>query len=458
MHAMDRPGWRGLRRAGGIVAIAAIGTFGYVLPSLAASSEAPVATPPGITLQALGMGQASAMEFSLAEVPRTQIAFADARGMTLYTYDKDSPGKSRCLAACTKFWPPALAPRYARPEGGWTIFKRSDGTRQWQYRGKPVYTFVRDTDIGSVFGVSPDRPAGARAARSRGPVKPQLPQGWKPALLIPQSDIPMPESIAIREVGDANGLAFVDQHGMTIYAFEGRGGAKAVVKLADQTQWKPLVAPALAHPVGQWSSLTRSDGIRQWTYRGKPLFTFAGDVTPGDANGVGLSKDWDAALAVSFYMPPQVRLEQTLGRGKVLATQNGLTLYRRDAIAIDYGGGQSARHGVPIQPGVGRSIGVSLKGCEGECLKSWHPFVAPADAHPDGFWDIAIRPDGVHQWVYQGYALYTYSGDKKPGEMNGNDIFNTVLSDNPNQVNDVGTPTTGSANLYWTIAYPSSFN
>lgn len=445
-------------RIGGIVAIAAIGALGYALPGLAASGAAPVATPPGITLQALGIGQGSAMAFTLTEVARTQIAFADAKGMTLYTYDKDSPGKSVCTGACAKFWPPAVAPRSARPAGDWSIFKRSDGTRQWQYRGKPVYTFVRDTDVGSVFGVSPNRPFGARGGRSRGAAKQQLPPaGWNVALLFPQSDVAMPESIAIREVGDANGLAFVDQSGMTIYAYQGRGGAKAVVKLADQTQWKPLVAPALAHPIGDWSVLTRSDGIRQWTYRGRPLFTFAGDLTPGDANGVGLSKDWDAALAVSFYMPAQVRLEQTLGRGKVLADQNGLTLYRRDAIAIDYGGGQSARHGIPIHPGVGRSIGVSLKGCEGACLKSWHPFVAPANAQPDGFWDIAIRPDGVHQWVYQGYALYTYSGDKKPGDMNGNDIFNAVLSDNPNQANDVGTPMTGSANLYWTIAYPSFY-
>ncbi len=442
-----------------IVVIAVIGTLGCLLPGLAtcsepvASGEAPVATPPGITLQALGEGQSSAMAFALTEVPRTQIAFADARGMTLYTYDRDSPGKSRCAAACTQVWSPVSAPRSARSVGDWTVFKRGDGTQQWQYRGKPVYTFVRDTDVGSVFGVSPNRPV---AARSRGLVRqPRFP-GWHSALLFPLSGIPMPAGVAIREVGDANGLAFVDRDGMTIYAFEGRGAAKAVIRLADQTQWKPLLAPALAHQVGEWSILTRSDGIRQWAFRGRPLFTFAGDVTSGDANGVGLSNDWDAALAVSFYMPAQVRLEQTLGRGKVLATREGLTLYRRDGIAIDYGGGQSARHGVPIQPGVGRRIGVSLKGCEGACLKAWHAFVAPANAQPDGFWDIAIRPDGVPQWVYQGYALYTFSGDRKPGDMNGNDIFNAVLSDNPHQLNDVGTPMTGTANLYWTIAYPSS--
>jgi hypothetical protein len=66
-----------------------------------------------------------------------------------------------------------------------------------------------------------------------------------------------------------------------------------------------------------------------------------------------------------------------------------------------------------------------------------------------------VRPDGTRQWVYQGYPLYTYQGDKNPGDMNGNDIFNMVLSDNPDQVNSVGTPMHGTAGLYWTIAYPS---
>ena len=440
----------------------------HAVISLAASRGAELATPPGITLQVLGRGQGyGRMSFiGLAELPRDQIAFADERGMTLYTYGKDSPGKSRCTGACTKMWIAALAPSYARPVGEWSTFNRGQGQRQWQYRGKPVYTFARDTDIGSLFGVSPSRAqvrpfkTSSQANEGAGQAGAGTYQGaspladWHPALLFPASDIAMPDTIAVKEVGDADGLAFVDQAGMTIYSYEGRGGVKALLRLADQAEWKPLVAPALAHPVGEWSLITRSDGIRQWTFRGKPLFTYAGDRAAGDANGVGLSKDWSAALLASFYMPAQVRLVQTPGRGKVLATADGMTLYRRDGIPMDFGGGQSTRHGVPFQPGVGRQIGVSLQGCEGACLTSWHPFVAPADAHPDGFWDVAIRPDGVHQWVYQGYALYTYAGDHEAGEMAGNDIFNAVLSGNPKQLNTIGTAMFGTANLYWTIAYP----
>jgi len=446
--------WDGSVRVGGLAAIAALGTFGGSPAAVAASNEAAVATPPGITLQVLGRGQGYGMEALNTEVPRTQIAFADARGMTLYTYDKDSPGRSRCAGSCAKFWPPALAPRSARRIGDWSVLNRGHGVRQWEYRGKPVYTFARDTDIGSVFGVSPQnlRQFVGYLARQRGGAQ-SRPQGWHPALLFPDDAMTLPDGIEIREVGDANGLALADRDGMTIYAFEGRGGAKALVRVADQTQWKPLAAPDLAHPIGQFSIISRSDGIRQWAFRGKALFTYAGDLTPGDANGVGLNKDWDAALAVSFYMPPGVRLEQTLDRGKVLADARGLTLYRRDGISLDTGGGQNLRHGATIRPGIGRNIGIT--GCEGACLQVWHPFLAPANAQPDGFWSLALRPDGTHQWVYQGYALYSFLGDKKPGDMNGNDIFNMVLSDDPNRINAVGTPMHGTAGLYWTVAYPS---
>jgi predicted lipoprotein with Yx(FWY)xxD motif len=394
------------------------------------------------------------MEALLTEVPRTQIVFADAKGMTLYTYDGDSPGKSHCAGSCAKLWPAALVPHAARPVGDWHILKRADGTRQWEYRDRPLYTFAKDVDPGSQYGVSPKnlRQLVGYLARQRAGTD-HHPAGWNPALAFPLSGIPMPAGIEVREVGDANGLAFVDQDGRTLYSFDGRGGAKALIRLAKQTQWKPLIAPDLAHPVGRWSIVARSDGIRQWAYRARPLFTFSGDLTSGDANGIGLSKDWSAALAVSFYMPPDVRLEQTLDRGKVLASAQGLTLYRRDGVALDTGGGQSLRHGVPIRPGIGRNIGIT--GCNDACLTQWHPFLAPANAQPDGFWGVALRPDGSRQWVYQGYPLYTFLGDKRPGDMNGNDIFNMVLSDNPNQVSSVGTPMHGTAGLYWTVAYPS---
>ncbi len=63
----------------------------------------------------------------------------------IYTFDRDEPGKSNCVARCIAAWPAVVAPAGAKPVGKWTVITRADGTGQWAYDGKPVYTFVRDT-------------------------------------------------------------------------------------------------------------------------------------------------------------------------------------------------------------------------------------------------------------------------------------------------------------------------
>ncbi len=37
-------------------------------------------------------------------------------------------------------------------EGDWTIIDRTDGTKQWAYKGKPLYTFVQDKKPGDMTG------------------------------------------------------------------------------------------------------------------------------------------------------------------------------------------------------------------------------------------------------------------------------------------------------------------
>lgn len=68
---------------------------------------------------------------------------ADAKGMTLYTFDKDMKGMSVCADKCAQNWPPLAATADAKPMGDWTIVDRQDGTKQWAYKGKSLYTFVR---------------------------------------------------------------------------------------------------------------------------------------------------------------------------------------------------------------------------------------------------------------------------------------------------------------------------
>lgn len=78
--------------------------------------------------------------------------YTDANGMTLYTYDKDSTGKSACNGDCAKNWPPLMAAADAKDEGEWTLVTRDDGSKMWAYEGKPLYTFAQDKKAGDMTG------------------------------------------------------------------------------------------------------------------------------------------------------------------------------------------------------------------------------------------------------------------------------------------------------------------
>ena len=78
---------------------------------------------------------------------------ADSKGMTLYTFDKDAtPGKSACNGPCAQNWPPLAVAANAKPMGDWTIVTRDDGSKQWAYKDKPLYTFAKDKKPGDTTG------------------------------------------------------------------------------------------------------------------------------------------------------------------------------------------------------------------------------------------------------------------------------------------------------------------
>ena len=74
--------------------------------------------------------------------------------MTLYTFDKDEPksGKSVCNGQCAALWPPLMASADAKPSGDWTVVTRDDGSKQWAYKGKPLYHWVKDAKPGDKTG------------------------------------------------------------------------------------------------------------------------------------------------------------------------------------------------------------------------------------------------------------------------------------------------------------------
>lgn len=108
------------------------------------------------------------------------------------------------------------------------------------------------------------------------------------------------------------------------------------------------------------------------------------------------------------YMPPgggnaapassTPAVTQTILGSPGLATPSGMTLYEFSA------------------------DGMGVSNCTGACAANWPPFAAAAGAQATGNFTIIMRSDGSHQWAYKGHPLYTFTGDTKAGQANGQNV------------------------------------
>jgi len=112
----------------------------------------------GALVAALALAACSSMGMqgmSMTDMPAKKAAdgtLTNASGMTLYTFDKDAVGKSACNGPCAANWPPLMAASGASASADWTIVTRDDGSKQWAYKGKPLYTWVKDQKAGDKTG------------------------------------------------------------------------------------------------------------------------------------------------------------------------------------------------------------------------------------------------------------------------------------------------------------------
>jgi len=78
----------------------------------------------------------------------------DAKGMTLYTFDRDvgGSGKSVCNGPCAANWPPFMVSGGGASTAAYQVITRDDGGKQWAYQGKPLYTWSKDAKPGDKTG------------------------------------------------------------------------------------------------------------------------------------------------------------------------------------------------------------------------------------------------------------------------------------------------------------------
>ena len=101
------------------------------------------------------------------------------------------------------------------------------------------------------------------------------------------------------------GTVLTTAQGMTLYSLSGEKAGKFIcTSKACVGIWHPLAAQGGSSPTGMGVTLgtvKRPDGTEQVTYKGAPLYTFAKDTSPGQANGQGI-KDvgtWSAVMSSS---------------------------------------------------------------------------------------------------------------------------------------------------------------
>jgi len=91
------------------------------------------------------------------------------------------------------------------------------------------------------------------------------------------------------KVGDL-GTIVVSSEGLTLYDFHKDKGGTSACYGACASAWPPLLTEGAPKAEGgamanQLGTTKRNDGTVQVTYNGWPLYTYAGDQAPGEANG-----------------------------------------------------------------------------------------------------------------------------------------------------------------------------
>jgi predicted lipoprotein with Yx(FWY)xxD motif len=105
----------------------------------------------------LGSGLASAAALNVKAKDGIGSYLADDKGMTLYLFKKDSPGKSACNAGgCLEKWPiffdDKIKPAAGIDASAIGVITRDDGKKQTTYKGLPLYYFIKDKDGDDLYG------------------------------------------------------------------------------------------------------------------------------------------------------------------------------------------------------------------------------------------------------------------------------------------------------------------
>jgi predicted lipoprotein with Yx(FWY)xxD motif len=161
-----------------------------------------------------------------------------------------------------------------------------------------------------------------------------------------------------------------------------------------------------------FGEITRADGVKQTTFKGWPLYFFAGDSKAGDTNGDNFEAWY--VLKDPFYSVLSLT-KDFAGTSLYLGDPAGRALYffARDT--------------------VGTADAPPVSNCNGACVTNFPVFAADGNVVPTGVDPAKLtsftRADGTKQSAFDGHPLYYFSGDTAPGDIKGkgvNGVWDTV--------------------------------
>jgi len=396
---------------------------------------------------------------------QAKLLYATSEGAVLYTFAQDMPNQSTCTAECLESWRPFLVEKNFAGAAGWSAIPREDGTSQLAFNSRPLYTAANPDPQTGVAPSSeksadpgphtrgPAVPAdpstrsasanGAVAGQSRpaglgkAPEKKPDDSPWQPLEYNSTIELNTPPQLSLRENFAAGGQILVDSDGFSLYTYQSDKTNQPTCYEECASVWLPAKAGALIQASGDFTIVERTDGLRQWTYKGAPLYRYVGDLNPDEVKGIGVAPG-QVAKVVEYFQPSNTIIRMDPRHGAILATAEGRTLYARDRFTHSVGI-HNAKRGLHLRgvPAIGAELGTEV--CDATCTQTWKPLVAASDAQPHGLWGIAQRDDGTRQWTYLSYPLYTNVGDVAPGDTVGHDQYQITDATNA---------------LYWRVALP----
>ena len=117
---------------------------------------------------------------------------------------------------------------------------------------------------------------------------------------------------ALMKIKTSIGPVLADTKGLTLYWYAKDTAMSSACTGSCATAWPPLTGrPEAAmgvRLVGKFGTIHRPNGVVQATYKGHPLYLYAGDMAPGQTKGNGLGGVWHVlhVTAISAVAPGMV--------------------------------------------------------------------------------------------------------------------------------------------------------